>query len=440
MTPKPTKLSRRQLVGSMAVAAGAVGAGLSFASSSSVCGVDVLVVGGGIQGLLVLRRLLAAGYAAVLVDRGPLGGQQTCHSHVYIHQGHVYNNARFVERLRRVAPFWDELVRTSGLHLEAQGSVYGFASAASRDRWTTRWRAPEIGLQYAASDVPGALAGSATVTCVTTPEYGLNGHDLVRKLAAPLAPHIGQVRAVRGFEVASAGLSVRRVVVETHTGAVLTIEPRLVVLCAGMGNAALLREVDARRTPPPRRVDVQEVHHGRMLVVRGRTLPRLAGFFPDHHGLLVVSRAAGDDTVWLVDYTADKARADRATQWTRGVIEQLQRLVPRSLADPTMLRWGTYAAAKTEPSTRQFPERRDRVEAFGYENLLVSWPVKLTLAPLCADEILAAARHILPPPPSASLPAAWRDFRTDAAIAPERWETTTLLPWPEFVATHEQSR
>src|SRR5690606_9516637 len=52
---------------------------------------DVLVVGGGIAGLWLLNRLVAAGYSAALIEKGDLGGGQTVHAQGIIHGGTKYN-------------------------------------------------------------------------------------------------------------------------------------------------------------------------------------------------------------------------------------------------------------------------------------------------------------------------------------------------------------
>lgn len=49
--------------------------------------VDVLIVGGGIQGLLLLRELTAAGHRCLLVTKGDLGEGQTLHSHGLLNSG-----------------------------------------------------------------------------------------------------------------------------------------------------------------------------------------------------------------------------------------------------------------------------------------------------------------------------------------------------------------
>jgi len=59
-------------------------------SSIQAIEVDVVVIGGGIQGLWLLGDLIKAGYNAILLERMQPGFGQTGHSHVFLHQGHIY--------------------------------------------------------------------------------------------------------------------------------------------------------------------------------------------------------------------------------------------------------------------------------------------------------------------------------------------------------------
>src|SRR5215469_5450001 len=48
---------------------------------------DVVILGGGIQGLLALEALHTGGYAVALVSDGDLGAGQTLHSHGFLNTG-----------------------------------------------------------------------------------------------------------------------------------------------------------------------------------------------------------------------------------------------------------------------------------------------------------------------------------------------------------------
>ena len=51
---------------------------------------DLLIIGGGVAGLWTLNRAVKAGYSALLVEKGALGGGQSVHSQGIIHGGTKY--------------------------------------------------------------------------------------------------------------------------------------------------------------------------------------------------------------------------------------------------------------------------------------------------------------------------------------------------------------
>jgi flavin-dependent dehydrogenase len=64
--------------------------------------IDALVIGGGVQGLVVLRELRRAGFSTVLLENRQVGGGQTCHSQVLIHEGTSAVNPRLFGNSRKV--------------------------------------------------------------------------------------------------------------------------------------------------------------------------------------------------------------------------------------------------------------------------------------------------------------------------------------------------
>jgi glycine/D-amino acid oxidase-like deaminating enzyme len=71
-----------------------------------VIGIDVVIVGGGIQGLLLLDELAAAGRSCVLVTNSDLGGGQTLHSHGLLNTGFGFTGPGLREIRDRLAlPF-----------------------------------------------------------------------------------------------------------------------------------------------------------------------------------------------------------------------------------------------------------------------------------------------------------------------------------------------
>src|ERR1700687_4323742 len=56
-------------------------------NSATQAQVDVVIIGGGIQGLVALNALVDKGYSCALVSDGDLGSGQTLHSHGYLNTG-----------------------------------------------------------------------------------------------------------------------------------------------------------------------------------------------------------------------------------------------------------------------------------------------------------------------------------------------------------------
>src|SRR5215472_6399952 len=100
---------------------------------------DVLILGGGGVGLWLLNDLHRQGYSALLLERRELGGEQTNHSHVYLHQGHLYEEAVLASRLRHVTPRWAEWIRETSPRQAVMPSYFGFENPADAERKKTLW-------------------------------------------------------------------------------------------------------------------------------------------------------------------------------------------------------------------------------------------------------------------------------------------------------------
>ena len=73
--------------------------------STLVISVDVAVLGGGLQGLVLLGELTAAGYACRLVTNAALGTGQTLHSHGLLNSGTGLLTGALEDELRSTLPY-----------------------------------------------------------------------------------------------------------------------------------------------------------------------------------------------------------------------------------------------------------------------------------------------------------------------------------------------
>ena len=423
---------------------------------------DVLIIGGGVQGLWLLNELHEKQYSAVLLERGELGGAQTCHSHVYIHQGYLYREASLAARLKGVQKPWDDWVHKHRPGRGFQPSFFGFRNPGDGEEHFALWKA--AGLDRREASLPTCLVGGEIRVVYESPEMCLEGHSLVEGLQSGVAEFISAVREVDRFHTkiaAGTGVkTVEQIDVQTARGCKLRILPRAVVLAAGAGNSRLLDLLSGG----DRRLmgllqHAQQIRKAHMLVVSGdkQRFDPLTGVFllPAREfrkfTFFIVSRIdageVGDETVWLVSdnrsealsYVEDVLEYGPGS-WLPLVLRSLQKLAPKYFRDPKRMqfKWGVYEAPKAEGRAGGEIPQEERIERFGFKNLWVLWPTKLTLAPKVSSVVMNGINKLIPKPGpwGTSMLAAWRDCRQAPLVAPERWVKTPKLDWEEFCRSY----
>ena len=164
---------------------------------------DVLIIGGGILGLWLLMELHEAGYAVLLLERRELGGEQTCHSHVYIHQGHWYHVIELSARLKDTQARWQRWLEKHSPQRAVTPSYFGFRSDAEVDLRTKLWNDERLHLPYTpvSPDTVRALRGGSIKILLQTPEITFDGTSLVRELGHSVDEFIGRIEEVRNIRV-----------------------------------------------------------------------------------------------------------------------------------------------------------------------------------------------------------------------------------------------
>ncbi len=265
--------------------------------------VDVLIIGGGVQGLWLLRDLTKEGYSVVLLEKRALGDGQTCHSHVYIHQGHLYDEKRgeedLIKRLGGVNALWESWFAENPPKRGVTPSYFGYQSAADAQQKRNFWLS--LGLKSDQVDVPPPLVGGAIKVVDRSPENCLDGSWLVESLSRGLRHMISRIRSVERITVRNQ--KVKEVEVSLDTGDRLTFHPRALVLTAGAGNQALLQCASREYRPLTERIaGAQQIRKSFMLVIKGKKadLEPLTGVFPRLGALFIASRDLGAEVIWLI--------------------------------------------------------------------------------------------------------------------------------------------
>lgn len=309
--------------------------------------VDVVVVGGGIQGLVLVRELSAQGYACVLVTRGPLGGAQTLHSHGALISGRGLVTGALTETVDSLTvPY----LRRCGVPVQTEQPGFLLIPDGMAADLAPAWRSS--GYRPERTD-PGSLPGfEPGAAPYRVPTANIDKRRLVEGLARGLEPHVvqGEVVSTEG------GIHVR-----TAGGQILDLRAPAVVLAAGCGTKGLLArtfDVDGRLAA---RVTYSKLH---MLCLRAPAgvLPALGAIVsPD---LLVIGhqhddgRGAAAASTWYVtpvdasaaphDAAPDDAVADAEPRLVALAVRELRRLFPALRHDDERVQAMVFAGYKQD--------------------------------------------------------------------------------------------
>lgn len=239
---------------------------------------DVVIVGGGVQGLLILDRLIEAGYSCALVTEGDVGEGQTLHSHGFLNTGFGMGG----DELSRAA---DEIVhpslRNRGVELSNNWFIVpppNFPVAADLPR----------------STLPTGFSRTFREAARKLPDRSFNKRQLVTALLQGREDRIirGTVIGFRGREPVEA---VR--VQPDGSDTSLDLYVKAVVIAAGCGSKRLL--LDLVGMTPHVQMIKQRVVHMVCLRVPGGALP-VVSIAALPLGLMTAAHEDGETVTWYV--------------------------------------------------------------------------------------------------------------------------------------------
>ena len=419
---------------------------------------DILIAGGGIQGVTLLHELSQSGARRVLLaSRDALGVGETLHSHGYLHHGYMMPAAAapLVRELHDCGAWW----RKQGLTPEEPSATshYAVAGGAVEERRAI-WDRSD--LEYQPVDTtPDALRGGAAdkgeVRLFCVADRTLSMRDLMKDLADPLQDRIVRAR-LETIELDGDGERVARCVLSTE-GEDVSVRPKILLLACGRSAQPLLRSA---RTPSGKQpletrcADLNAIRLVPMLLVRGRSLPELTCFFESHALCVFTHQLEGDESMWIVTpldgHQTNRGDFDPEDERVPGgeviadSIKRLCSLVPAAgerLEDD--LSFSFYFGAKID-----HPQGGNRryLDDCGIRNLRLCWPGLWSLALSNAREVVGQLKSsgefasVFDP----ALPRFGLDRRglTPGVPVGEELRLTNSLPWnswAEFKALHRVS-
>lgn len=441
--------------------------------------VDVVIIGGGIQGLWLLADLIDDGYQAILLERMRPGFGQTGHSHVFLHEGHIYASM-LKEQPQKIGQRAASVLKANGIWKAALQTGRLKALTPLRSNFYVGWDDRRKGNDFEGHCRRAALPYEEVKT--SPPEFGvipkmvslymsqgicLDSRMLLDQLLkySNIGERVGYCKEIQAEtdDTERFNLVITRPkddsrpedlkfpqVPNRQKEIFLSIRAGALVLSAGAGNERLVSRLQAKgRIPLNPDITRQQTVKTFMLVVRHKdgSLPPVAGMFPFANGIFMASRQDSQGrTVWLigdrqrevVSSPGEMTAFDAAT-WFHNLKEDLGKLLPTITTAPDNYEWGIYEATKAERWTagKHFEDGGAFPHGYHIHNppgttVWLTWPTLLTLAPLVSSEIVAGLKRTVTPAPLMKDQSFWDDFRVDLSPNECRWKTTPLLNWEDF--------
>lgn len=394
-----------------------------------------MILGGGIQGLVLLRDLTEAGYACVLVTNADLGSGQTLHSHGLLNSGTGLLIGALQEELYRFT-----LPYLSRLNVPVYGEDRSFLLAPTPmvDQLTPAWEANAYHPQRVSpSSLP--LGFEPVGSTYRVRGFNVDKRRLVEALAVGLE-HL----VVRGEIVdANDGLRVRKAASEE----VVSFEPRAIIVAAGCGTKRLLRNVLAVEEPALAKITYTKPH---MICVMAsaEVLPEIGTILSPElivvgHGHTDADRSQERLVTWYVTPVGaapvrhadapDDAIAEVEGPVVTSGIEALVRLFPRLANDNDGVQATVFAGFKQDFDGA--PTRRACELVDPERNLLMVLPSVLANAVPNSVEAVSILRQRLGEPTRRAA-----DFRHHGGAATgklnEHSDQTTWTNWGDFARSY----
>lgn len=381
--------------------------------------VDVAILGGGVVGLWTLARLRSVGYSCILLESADLGGVQSLASQGIIHGGIKYaltgSASRASRAIAEMPAIWHACLAGEG--------VVDLRAARVLSEHQYLWTTGGIGARLmglAASKV--IRTGVERLERPDRPpvfEHAPKGVDVysvqepvldTRSVAAALLDAGGGPAGTLSCAVEGEGngpvVHARRNAIDRIAGFFAATDSRpesdpievrasRYVLCAGAGNAAILRRCGVGVDEPNRwdaRMQRRPLHMTMMRESRpgdAREVPDLFGHcigLSDKPRITVTtSRDAQGRKVWYIggQVSEDGVARDRQEQ-IEAVRSALRESLPWLPWDRAGLEWATFRVDRAEGLTPD-GSRPDEPVVVRIENMLAVWPTKLAFAPAAAE-------------------------------------------------------
>lgn len=362
---------------------------------------DIVVIGAGVAGLWLHRRLNDLGYYAILLDRAGLGGGQTLSSQGIIHGGSKYTlSGMMTSSASAISAMPDRWQRCMDAEGEIDLSGVRVLSA-NQFMWSTSALSSKLTSFFGSKVINGniqQLSPEHYPLAFQSDQFNGNLYrlneavvdvpSLVERLSGKWRRRMLQLPQDYEFERNTQGL-----VAGIKVADQLQINASQFVLSSGEGNQSLLAKL-SMDTPKMQR---RPVH---MILAKGKSLPPIyahcIGASAKPLVTITTHYHSDGDPVWYIGgKLAEEAVDTGADDLIAEAETTLSRLLP--WVDMNDVNWATHKINRAEPAQSNLL-RPDTAFVKSVNNVHVAWPTKLALTPDLVDrfEINLTEQHIQP--------------------------------------------
>ncbi len=359
---------------------------------------DIVIFGGGIAGLWMLKRLQLEGYQAILIEKDQLGCGQTLASQGIIHGGLKFalsgNLGKATNAIADMPARWRSCLAGEDpvdlSHVKVLNDRYYMWSASSyRSKLKTFLGSKSLQGRVESvnrEQFPEAFAHcSANGSLYQLPDFVIDSNSLIEELSRNLEERIFQVKPKQIEFVQDDVGNYRGIHIHSESGAI-QIECSRLVFSAGEGNADLIARCELSDIATQNR----PLH---MVYLAHKDLPQIfvhciGDNFSMTPMLTVTShRSSCGETVWylggeLAESGVGKTKADQIGE------AQAQLAHYFSWIDTSAARWESFPINRAE-SKMPDNSRPDDAALAQQANIIVAFPTKFTLTPGLADNLIA---------------------------------------------------
>ena len=391
-------------------------------SGGSYADLDVVVIGGGIQGLLALDALVDKGYACALVSDGDLGSGQTLHSHGFLNAGFGMLGPELPVAFRDVV---QPYLRERDVELTAE--------------WVLVPPPGFPGLEHLPdTTLPPGFGASLGAGAVSLPERSFPKHRLVEALIQGR-----QDRVLRGHAtLLGNGEGADAVAVRLSTsGEEVILATKVVIVAAGCGSKRLLQDL-VGQTPQTEQIKHRRVHMITLRAPRG-SLP-IANIAAMPLGVLLAAHDQVDNVTWYAtpmefggpsyDNIPGDAASDVDPEMVVRGCSALLTLYPE-LPNVEGLQVGCYAGYRQDIGDMPGMRACELVE--GAKNVVMALPSGLLASWLNVIRIEEIVGGLVDPSGSQQpLPAGGVDVRVGSAV--EDRPDFVWMSWKDWLQRYPQ--